>query len=623
MRYNVSFDIASIIISFVIYITLRRSYYVEGIKQNAFRKYVLFVFLASVTDTITAYTITYGAYVPDFLNVVLNTIFQICSAMAIYFGYIYIMVYAKKRSRFITHTNKILVGFYIGIYIINLVMRNVFDFKDGVYVHGPLYLVSYIICTLVAISSLIDIIASRKHYEQKTQFYLSLFFMTIPLFFMGFQIFVPNYLVIFFGESISALIMLFSVETPDYQKLMVAMNDLEAAKEEANIANRAKSRFLANISHEIRTPLNGIIGMNTMILKHTEDAEILEYSKNVDRSGHNLLQIVNDILDFSKIESGRMDIIEEEYSPLMLIKETYDLVNLRAEDKSLKFIVNNNPDIPKTLYGDINRIKQIIVNLLTNAIKYTKEGSVIYSLDFEKIDDENIRLKFSVKDTGIGIREEEKELLFEAFRRADLKANRNIEGTGLGLNITAMLIDLMNGQLSFNSKFGEGSEFYGYVPQKVVCAEPIGAYVAGMNVTDSKEEKVTEVHVKNVKALVVDDVEMNVIIMQAILTDLGFDVDSVFSGMQCLEKVKENQYDIIFLDHMMPELDGNETLDMMNEMPEFNHIKTKVVALTANAILGAREEYLQHGFDDYMTKPVELPSIYKIIVKNISTDKIV
>ena len=621
MKYNISFDICAFIISLVIYIALRTTYYIKSDKSNAFRKYVLVVSISALMDIITAITIDYGQYVNDILNVWLNSAYQVTSALTLYFGILYIYVYVDNRSKTSVWIDRILFLSYFLFIIGNIFFGYCFTFENGVYIHNKFFYSFYLISGCLVIHAFLVITIKRKFYNKK-EFIFSLLFTFVPIVTMIFQIILGKVLIVYFGESLSALVMLFSIETPDYHQLMKTMDELEKAKEDANIANVTKGRFLANMSHEIRTPLNGIIGMNSMILKNSDDAQVITYSKKIDSASHGLLSIINDILDFSKIESNKLDIIPEKYSVRDLFNEAYELVILRAEEKNLLLELSNDNDLPSVLFGDKNRIKQIVVNLLTNAVKYTKEGSVKLNVAFEKVDSEMINMIVKVKDTGIGIRQEDQDKLFDAFQRVDERNNRNIEGTGLGLGISKLLSELMGGKLYFTSTYNVGSEFVFEINQKVIDNTRVGN-ILNYEPTEIARDKVeSNFSVKNSKVLVVDDVEMNIFIMESILNDLGFDVESAMSGEKCLELVKQKDYDIIFLDHMMPVMDGIITLEKMYEIEGFADKNIPVIALTANAISGAKEEYLNFGFNDYLSKPIELPELYALVKKYLTNDKI-
>ena len=381
-------------------------------------------------------------------------------------------------------------------------------------------------------------------------------------------------------------------------------------------ANEAKSQFLANMSHEIRTPINGILGMDSMILKECKDENLREYAKNIQSAGQSLLSIINDILDISKIESGKLEILPIKYQLFSILNDCYNLTKVKIENKPVEFVLQINENLPSRLYGDEVRIRQIINNFLSNAVKYTKEGKITFCLDYEEISNEQIKLVISVTDTGIGIKEEDLGKLFESFTRIEEKRNRNIEGTGLGLNLTKNLVDLMGGEISVASTYGKGSCFTAKIPQKIVDATPMGdfgkRYQQYLNTSD---DNTLSFFAPEAKILIVDDVEMNLKVAEGLLKETKIRIDTATSGMECLECVKMKQYDIVFLDHMMPEMDGIETLQNMKSLTDNPNRETPVIMLTANAIVGAKEEYLEAGFNDYLTKPIQEMALLEMILK--------
>ena len=385
-------------------------------------------------------------------------------------------------------------------------------------------------------------------------------------------------------------------------------------KDDAERANEAKSSFLARMSHEIRTPINAVLGMNEMILRETESSNVREYATNINSAGKVLLSIINDILDLSKIESSKMEIMEADYSMANLLLDVENMISLRAEEKNLNFRILTDSNLPKMLHGDEKRIKQCITNLLTNSVKYTKEGSVTLQVDYVDNKDDTINLWVSVSDTGIGIKENELYMLYDPFTRLDLKKNKSIEGTGLGLSITKRLLEMMGGNLTVESIYGKGSTFSFVVPQKVVGTELLGDYkLSAEDAAKSATEQVKPFIAPKAQILAVDDTRVNITVVKGLLKRLKVQFDSALSGQECLDKVKEKHYDIILLDHMMPEMDGIETLHIMQQMEEYQQNKPIVIALTANAIVGAREEYLQEGFEDYLSKPIDSVQLEEMI----------
>ena len=388
----------------------------------------------------------------------------------------------------------------------------------------------------------------------------------------------------------------------------------EQKKQQAIMASKAQAQFLASMSHEIRTPINAVIGMNEMILRESDNETIQEYAYNVQSSSNMLLGLVNDVLDFSKIESGQLELVEDKYNLLDLIQAESVLLNARATGKPLSVKLEVAPDLPTQVYGDELRIKQIVTNLLSNAVKYTKEGSVTLKVYCEWHEND-IMLHFDVQDTGIGIREEDLEKLFSSFKRLELNKNRNIEGTGLGLNIAKRLVELMKGTITVDSVYGEGSTFKVTIPQLVIDETPIGELEG--KVRNSKADKTSKQGkfvAPEATILVVDDNMMNLAVTRALLKRTKMQLDMVESGQACLEISKTRRYDVILMDHMMPEMDGVETLNKLRADKNNPNHDTVVIALTANAIAGCREMYLEHGFDDYCSKPIKGESLDELLL---------
>ncbi len=391
----------------------------------------------------------------------------------------------------------------------------------------------------------------------------------------------------------------------------------------ADSANQAKSAFLSNMSHEIRTPINAIMGMNEMVIRESNDPAILEYSENLQNAARTLLGLVNDILDFSKIEAGKMEIIPVEYQLSSVLNDLANMIETRAEKKGLKFIVEADKNLPSVLYGDEIRIKQVITNILTNAVKYTEKGSVTLKVEFENISADEISLKISVKDTGIGIKPEDMQKLFSAFERIEEKRNRSIEGTGLGMNITKQLLTLMDSKLEVESVYGAGSNFSFQIVQKVISDNPIGNFQENYRNSLSQRQKYQKTFTApNAKILVVDDTPMNLTVVKGLLKQTKIQIDTAADGYECLNLANKIKYDVIFLDHKMPGLDGIETLQEMKKLPVNLNATTPVISLTANAISGAREQYIEAGFQDYLTKPIDSKQLEKLLIDYLPPEKI-
>lgn len=422
----------------------------------------------------------------------------------------------------------------------------------------------------------------------------------------------------------------------NYQDLLgyvIIINDISERKRfidellEARIiaekASEAKSAFLANMSHEIRTPINAVLGMDEMILRESNLENIKDYAVNIRTSGKQLLSIINDILDFSKIESGKMELI---ISPFHLSSTIYDLMtslSLRAKEKNLIFECHIDPSTPQSLMGDELRVKQIITNLLTNAIKYTPKGTVSLSINYERKGNRHILLKCSVSDTGIGIKEEDIKKLFTSFNRLDGHKNYGIEGTGLGLSIVSNLVNLMDGSINVESEYGQGSTFTIEIPLEVIEWEGVGELRSfTKDAVEDKEAAAVTFTAPEASILSVDDNKINLKVFKGLLKDTKIHIDLATSGEQCLAFMQKKKYDIVFLDHMMPGMDGVETLQRMKELENNLSPDVPVVALTANALSGAKDQYFDFGFDDYLSKPIDYPELENIILSYLPSEMI-
>lgn len=397
---------------------------------------------------------------------------------------------------------------------------------------------------------------------------------------------------------------------------------LRLEKQAADEASEAKSRFLADMSHEIRTPINAIIGMNEMILRETDSKDILCYSQNIKQSGHNLLQLINGILDFSKIEDGKMDIVPVRYSVGSQIAYLINSISDRASSKKLTLNVSVDKNIPSELYGDDTRINQVIINLLTNAVKYTEKGSVDFTMkEKERSEDGKILLYFEVKDTGIGIKDTDMEKLFESFERLDVVKNRNIEGTGLGMTITVKLLELMNSELKVESVYGEGSKFSFELWQKIENAEPLGDYREAIAKPRNSESYRESFRAPDARILVVDDTKMNLLVVENLLKKTGIKIDTAINGPDSIELAKNNAYDVILMDQRMPGMDGTEAMKEIRNLESSLNSATPVICLTADVVRGAKERYIQMGFNDYLTKPIDSAELEKMLINYLPADK--
>ena len=411
--------------------------------------------------------------------------------------------------------------------------------------------------------------------------------------------------------------------TRHYQNL----KELEREKQIADKANKSKSEFLARMSHEIRTPINAVLGMDEMILRESTESNIKEYAMDIQAAGSTLLNIINDILDLNKVEAGKMEIVPVEYDMSEMIYDISNMIKIKAEDKNLEFSVIVDKNIPTRLYGDDARIRQVLMNLLTNAVKYTRSGNIWFRVNVmqttEKEGGLETTIHFEVEDTGIGIRLEDRDKLFEEFERIEVERNRNIEGTGLGMPITIKLLSLMNSELKVESEYGKGSVFSFDLKQKIVDATATGDYEAKTRVFRAKQHTYSENFIAPAaKLLLVDDNTINRKVFVGLLKKTQIEIIEADSGYKSIELAESQHFDAIFMDHMMPGMDGIEAMHKIRLIKDGPCAATPIVVLTANAVEGSEEKYLNEGFDGYLSKPMEFEKLFNMLKTLLPEEKI-
>ncbi|MCR5088795.1 MAG: response regulator, partial [Oscillospiraceae bacterium] len=455
--------------------------------------------------------------------------------------------------------------------------------------------------------------ASRKRY--RTIFFFGLVVAALLLVQLPYP-FLPLYTI---GYMLGSCLLHTFVVSNEMDELLQRQSELAIA------ANNAKTAFLSHMSHEIRTPISSVLGMNEMVLRESSDPQVLTYAENIRASGSTLLGLVNDILDFSKIEAGKLEVIPVDYDLSSVLNDLVNMVWTRAEAKGLRLNLDFNPATPKLLRGDEIRLKQIITNILTNAVKYTEKGSVTFSVDHEPApdSDDDVILAVSVSDTGIGIRPEDMDRLFSEFDRLEEKRNRKIEGTGLGMAITRRLLEMMGSSLSVQSVYGEGSVFSFRLRQRVLGREGLGNYAESCRAAVRQHRKYrAKFTAPEATVLMADDNPMNIQVFCGLLKETGLRIDTADSGDECLALTEKRKYDLIFLDHMMPVKDGIETLHELRARPGNPNHDTPVICVTANAVSGAREQYIREGFDDYLTKPFDTSRLEEAIMNWLPKEKV-
>ena len=417
-----------------------------------------------------------------------------------------------------------------------------------------------------------------------------------------------------YEQSVRGYTILITNVTSTYEYI----KELDKMREKAEEANRAKSNFLANMSHEIRTPMNAVVGMSELIIAESGGQKIHDYACDIKSAALNLLSIINDILDLSKVESGKMELVTEDYPVQGLLQDSVNLVQMIAEQKGLQVKLHIAEDIPNKLHGDVGKIRQILINIINNSIKFTKEGYVSLDVSGRYLEEDNYELKFDIRDTGIGIKQEDMSLIFDSFRQLDMNKNRKIEGTGLGLAITKQFVALMQGDIQVESEYGKGTRFIITIKQTVVDKKTIKESQACTSTVEAKEMQIFSA--KNCRVLVVDDNAMNRKLALAMLKFYNFDLYGAASGREAIELVKQHDFDLIFMDHMMPEMDGIEATGIIRKECGEAAKKAVIIALTANALQGAKEEYLANGFEDFLSKPFQRAELHEILERWVPTE---
>lgn len=599
MISNLSFMIASLVYIFLLIFIFFRKERVNTPELRLFGCLLVANFCGLALE-IMCFLFVKFLPIDSTLTLVTNKIFLVYNIIFPTLYTLYSFSISIGKEKYEKNKSKLLKIYYIIVLISSIIIYFLplyYSTGDKIYSYGPAVNYIYMYSTFTIILCIISMMFHIKkiHLDK----YLSVFFYILGLVLVAIiQKSHPEITLTTVAHAFTLYIMYFTIENPDLKML----NELEFAKRNAELANEAKTDFLSSMSHEIRTPLNAIVGFSNSIMedKTLEDAQC--EAKDIIMASQNLLEIVNGILDISKIEAGKMEIVETEYNLLEILNNISKLIIPRIGEKPIELKKKFGKDIPAVLYGDAGKVREIITNLLTNAVKYTEKGTI--KISAHCINEKNkSKLIISVEDTGRGIQADKIDKLFAKFQRLEEDKNTTLEGTGLGLAITKSLVEMMNGKIVVQSEYGSGSKFTVYLEQKIIKM---------LEETKELEDSKTtfEYNYQNKKILLVDDNALNIKVATRLLKKYEIIPDSVLSGYECIKKLKGNHYDLILMDDMMPNMSGIETLAKLKMNPDFN---IPTVVLTANAISGMKEKYLKSGFVDYLSKPIDMEELNRVL----------
>ncbi len=615
--YNTSYEIASIFFMAIIIACLLRMRRKRTGRYKKFLILLVSVLCGLVFDVLGAVSISHFDQFGKASAVFINSIYFFFAGFTGFSYLRYTEVYVSGDTESIRLSKLftcIVMIIYSAVLVINIFTGWIFYFEDGNYVFGPLHILPSVTCVFFIFFGVLFYLLHHKEMNSREMVSFSAFIIILVGTILQNFVF-PNTLLTFFCGSIAVLILLLFVETPDYEGLQDALKKLDEAKYDAEVAGLARGEFLSLISREIKTPMNTILGMDELILRESDDEYITGYARDIATAGNGLMDIINKIIDYSELESGKTSIVNSPYRMEKLCREVYGICQPAAEEKGIRLSCQTGSLLPDVLVGDCVRLRQIMINLVSNAVKFTSKGSVNMYIGSSEIDDKNVMLEIRISDTGIGIKENELVKIFGSFDRSGDVYTNNTEGIGLGLTIVSKITEMMNGRINVESTYGKGSVFTVTIPQKIAEESDLVAE------TNEPEKKAVEegplFRAPDAKILIVDDNEINRSLEAMLLKETEIRITQAAGGQEMLEVLSRESFDVVLLDHIMPDMDGVEALKRAKQIENVKKAGTAFIAITANAFSGSRDEYIRQGFDEYLSKPINGRRIEEVIKRHL------
>lgn len=620
LLYNIDFEIAAAAFLIVLNIYLRLQYTSDSRSNKYFKRLALILLFAVILDVVTAVTISFADIVPIWFNIALNTLY-FCADVLLelqFVLYCTCATFGEIKHHIVPKISAVIALLCVIILFVNIFTGVVFSFDETGYVHGPLYMMVHFVPLAEIFVTCGMMLLNFPRFKTSQRISIILYILVL-LSGPAIQLIHPNVLFILFTVAIGLMLLMFALETPDYQALNHTMNELRTTRDEAEeamavaqSASQAKTDFLSTMSHEVRTPINAILGYNEMVLRETEDPDITQYSTNIQSAGKALLAMISDMMDYTEIETGSFHIEETKYSTASMLSDITTCGRYYADKKDIELRISFDPEIPRALAGDSVRITRIFNNLLSNSVKFTDSGHVEISVSWKAEDDNSGWLCAKVRDTGIGMKEEDIARISSSFLRMEKKRNQNIQGIGLGLTIVTRLLSMMGSYLDVSSEYGTGTTMSFELKQGIIDPAPLGD-VSALTESAEKTRRSPGFTAPNARILAVDDNSTNLELYKGSLRDTKIRIDTAVNGVEALELINRNNYDLIMLDHMMPVMDGMETLKTIKKQNLCPNVP--IIVITANAVSGEKSSYLNAGFDDYLSKPVSGSQLWETVRK--------